>query len=267
MSADKRWLHRSQRWVSPGALFDARAFAVDVIPDDRPAERFVVEHHYAGSYPAARFRVGLFGPHSQLLGVAVFSEPASTAVLPKWLGGVADDGCELGRFVCLPEVAYNGETWFLARAFRLLRSEKRIRAVLSFADPVAWRNGPEVVKPEHWGTIYQASNAIHAGRSGARTHLVAPDGRPISPRALSKLRSEERGWEYVARQLVAAGAPRRAFGESSHDWLARVRATPGFTRQRHQGNLAYVFGLDAGARSQLTAQHGRGLAYPKAVAA
>lgn len=264
---DKRWHEREQRWVAPGDLFDPRALAVDVIPDDTPAARFVCEHHYAGSFPAARFRVGLYGSGAQLVGAAVFSEPMTGAVLRRWTRRDSATACELGRFVLLPEIGFNGESWFLARAFRLLAAEKRIRSVVSFADPVAWRAAGRVVKAEHWGTIYQASNALYAGRSCARTHLFAPDGRPISPRALSKIRNQERGARYAERMLIDRGAPPRAFGESPVSWLRSIARAPGFERRRHPGNLAYVFGLDAVARTELRQLHRGGQRYPKRRAA
>lgn len=267
---DKRWFRRAQRWVAPTdrPLFDARRFSVDVLAEGRAeggrAERFVVEHHYSGTMTSTRLAVGLFGPRAQLVGVAVLGESAGPAVLPKYAGPLRDQAGELGRFVCLPDVGYNGETWFLARAFRLARREKGIRAVLSFADPVAREEGGQVVKPEHWGTIYQASNALHVGRALARSHLVAPDGRVLSPRALSKLRTLDRGWEYAERQLLDAGAPRRRESETPLEWIVRVRLVPGFTTRRHPGNLAYVFGLDEQARAELRAHHrGRIAAYPR----
>jgi hypothetical protein len=80
---------------------------------------------------------------------------------------------------------------------------------------------------------------------------------------LSKLTSMERGWEYAQRQLLAVGAPERSFGEHPKDWLDRVRSAPGFSRVRHPGNLAYVFGLDDVARQSLRSLHRGGQPYPK----
>jgi hypothetical protein len=259
----KRWTDRAQRWIAPGALFDPRRCSVDVVDRQAISRPFIERHHYAGTFPAERLSIGLFGRRAELVGLAVFSVPASNASLAKWTGMGHDAACELGRFVCTPDVAYNGETWFLARATKLLASEKQIRAIVSFADPVEWRAGAEIVKPEHWGTIYQASNALHAGRCGPRSELVGVDGRPVSARALSKLRKMEKGWEYAARQLLTLGAPARAFAEHPRDWLRRVRCAPGFACVRRPGNLAYVFGLDDVARLQLKSLHRGGQPYPK----
>lgn len=269
MRLDKRWQARQQHWVRPSGreVFDPRGYSVDVINDEQIARGFVCAHHYEGTVPPVNLSVGLFGVRARLVGVAILGESAGPAVLPKYAGEMRASAAELSRFVLLPDIAYNGETWFLARVFRLAQQEKAYRAVLSFADPLERRANGIVVKPEHWGTIYQASNALFVGSSTPRTQLVCPDGRPFSPRALSKITAHDRGWEYATRQLLAAGAPPRRFGESGCEWLARVRQASGFSRRRHPGNLAYVFGLDGVARATLRAHHADAIRpYPRRVA-
>jgi len=65
------------------------------LPDDAAAKAFVLEHHYSASYPAARWRFGLFR-RGALQGVAVFSHPvndrALTAVFPRPAPGLAFRG-------------------------------------------------------------------------------------------------------------------------------------------------------------------------------
>lgn len=264
-AADKRWFRRGQRWrvLDDRALFDPRGYAVDVIADKDVARQFVIEHHYEGTCSPCTIALGLYGPGARLVGVGIYGESAGPEVLSKYGGPLVEQSVELGRFVLLPDVAFNGETWFLARASKLLAREKGIRALLSFADPLERRCGELLVKPCHYGTIYQATNALYVGRATPRTHLVGPDGRPVSARALSKITSHDRGWEYATRQLEAVGAPARAVGEDGKSYLARVRATPGFTNRRHPGNHAYVFGLDDVARATLRTHHAERLqAYP-----
>lgn len=261
--ADKRWRRGRASWVTPAARFDAGAHAVDVL-DEARAKAFVCEHHYAGSYPAARLAVGLFGAGAQLVGVAVFSQPMNQQVIPAHTGLAPAAGAELGRFVCLPSVLFNGESWFLARAFALVAAEKSVTGIVSYADPLERRTAAGVLyKRQHWGTIYQASNALFVGRSSARRLLLAPDGRVVSDRSLSKIRQEERGWRYASEQLVAAGAPPRAPHEEAAAWVARATAAPGFRRVRHDGNLTYVFGLTRASRRTIAARHGGGLPYPR----
>lgn len=263
---DKRWHRRREAWVTPPVRFRPAGFTVDVVAE-RLARPFILEHHYAGSFPAARLCVGLFGPGRELVGVAVFSVPMQGAAIPAWTGMAASEGVELGRFVCAPSVAFNGESWFLARCWPLLLREKQgVRVVLSYADPLERRTAAgELTKRAHWGTIYQATNALHVGRSSPRTMLITSGGSIVSGRALSKIRRGERGWEYATRQLIAAGAPPRRFGEGADSWVRR--ATAAFRRLRHPGNLVYVFGLEDAAVRDLKLRHGGGLAYPRRSAA
>jgi hypothetical protein len=131
-------------------------------------------------------------------------------VIPAHTGLAPAAGAELGRFVCLDSVLFNGESWFLPRAFALLAAEKDVAGVVSYADPLERRTAAGVVyKRQHWGTIYQATNALFVGRSSPRRLLLAPSGQVVSERSLSKIRQEERGWRYASAQLMAAGAPPR----------------------------------------------------------
>jgi hypothetical protein len=71
--------------------------------------------------------------------------------MPKWTGFARDQGIELARLVLLPDVHYNRETWFITRAFNILRGmtvrdsvsgliRQRFRVVLSYSGPVERRN-------------------------------------------------------------------------------------------------------------------------------
>jgi hypothetical protein len=96
-------------------------YEVAEVSDDTTARQFILQHHYAHSYPSARFRVGLYR-HGELAGVAVFSHPCSNAVLTNVFEAPVLTTVELGRFVLLDSVAGNGETWFLARRSRYFAS-------------------------------------------------------------------------------------------------------------------------------------------------
>ena len=137
MNGDRsqRWRDRREAYVPNASVIDPSAFAVDVL-DERAAKAFVTQHHYSGTFPAARLSTGLFRGR-QLVGVAVFSVPMNNAAIPMHTGlAIATAGADLGRLVLLDDVEGNGETWFLSRAFRLLRREKPgILAVTSYADP------------------------------------------------------------------------------------------------------------------------------------
>ncbi len=226
------------------------------IADDTTAKRFVTAHHYSGSYPAARFRYGLY-EKQELLGVAVFSMPAQPRCLDV-LPGDRLESVELGRFVLLDHVGANAETWLLARCFGLLRAHG-ITGVVSFSDPVARTDAAgRVVFPGHVGTIYQAGNATYLGRSKQRVMKLLPDGSCLHPRSIAKLRSGDRGWRYVAGLLEDHGAERLRPGEDRVAWASRwVRALT--HEARHGGNHKYVWAIERRLRKHLPA----GLAYPK----
>jgi hypothetical protein len=177
--------------------------------------------------------------------------------------GITDarDGLELGRFVLLDEVPGNGETWFLGRAFRSLRREG-FAGVVSFSDPCRRTNrrGEEVFGG-HVGFIYQAHNAMYLGRGTPRTLKLLPDGSVLSPRAMQKVRSGERGVGYVVPLLCRLGAVEPVCWEPEElaAWL-RWWADPerGLCRHvRHRGNQKYAWRLRRSVRLPA------GLRYPK----
>lgn len=99
----QRWRERVGSYRPAGEPFDPRAHEVVAIPDDTTAKRFVVDHHYSASYPAARWRFGLY-ERGALVGVAVYSVPMRAEVLkmPLLCGFCRSCGCtsELPR--CAP---------------------------------------------------------------------------------------------------------------------------------------------------------------------
>lgn len=267
----QRWTLRRDSYRPAGELIDPDRYGVEILTE-ADAKAFVEAHHYSGTYPAARLRVGLYrsrGPfaRAELVGAAVYSVPMSQAVIPKWTGLGPAEGVELGRLVLRDEVEGNGETWFLARAMQLVRQElPEVRAVLSCSDPVK-RAGEDgrIILPGHVGTIYQALNARHVGRTGRATLYTTPTGQVVSKRALSKIAGDESGADYAARQLLAFGAPARLPGESGQAWIARLKATGWIGRFRHPGNLVYLWALgDRRERRQVVQGFPDPLAYPKA---
>lgn len=247
-----RWRGRRSIWMPEHQLFRPSEFGVEIIPDDRTARTFVEAHHYSGSYVAAQFRVGLYhkvGVHpNYLAGVAVFSVCVQPKAYAKHLGTEA--GIELGRLILLPEVRFNGESWFMARAFSALKRERpEIRGVLSYSDPVPRHTSEGVmVMPGHIGQVYQALNASYLGRSSSRVLHLDSDGRAIAGRGLTKIRKGEKGGPPSYERLVQAGAPEIQEGESRADWVRRALAH--FRRVSHPGNHIYVWRWDAKIPSQ-----------------
>lgn len=240
----QRWRERRERYRPARETISTGHLDVAAIDDDATAKRFVTEHHYSGSYPAARFRFGLYD-RGELVGVAVFSHPVNDATLDLAPGV---ERVELGRFVLLDAVPANGESWFGARCFELLRAEG-LDGVVSFSDPMPRRTAAgDVAFGGHVGTIYQALNATYLGQAPPRTIRLLPDGTVMSARAIQKIRAGERGARYALRHLLDAGAaPPDA---DMREWLRRE--LPRVTRTaRHPGNHRYVWALDRRLRRHL----------------
>jgi hypothetical protein len=261
----QRWRSGRNRYRPAGEPFDPRAYEVAPIPDDTTASTFVRAHHYSRSYPAARFRFGLYARSGDLVGVAVFSVPPRPEVTTAWFHGDPLAHVELGRFVLLDGVRANAESWTLARCFARLRREG-IEGVVSFSDPAPRVLDGRRLFAGHIGTIYQASNAVYAGRSRARTLRLfrqGPDrGRVLSDRTASKLRAADRGHEYAAAQLMAAGAEPppsdspEALRVWADRWIPRVTVP-----MRHPGNHRYLFALRP--RTLTYRAHREARPYPK----
>lgn len=236
---NQRWRGGRASYRPSGEVINPRHFDVAPIDQDGPAKAFVLEHHYSGTYPAARFRFGLYRG-AERVGVAVFSHPCSDRVLTTVFDGPALESVELGRFVLLDDVAGNGETWFLARCFEQLRALE-LRGVVSFSDPMPRDTAAgDRIFPGHIGTIYQAHNGVYLGQATPRSLRLLPDGQVMSARALQKIRSGDRGWRYSAELLERAGATTPS--GDPREWLREQ--LPLITRLvRHPGNHKYAWPL------------------------
>ena len=237
-----RWRHRRSTWQDGGRPFDPDRFRVvplDTRADKRAARQLVLDHHYAAAWLAARLCYGLIDrtphlddypdphpsaltAHGRLVGVAVLSVPQHVAVVANPFPGLTPytEALDLGRFLLLDPVGANGESWFLARAFRLARRHG-IRGVVAFSDPVPRRLGDTMILPGHVGWSYQGHNATYIGRSSADPQILLPDGTSLPGRAISKLTGGEVGGRGVAARLARLGAPAPAADEAPTAWLAQ----------------------------------------------
>lgn len=249
----QRWRSRRDSYRPAGEVIATHRYEVARLDRDAEAKAFVVAHHYSSSYPAARFRFGLFEQH-ELVGVAVFSAPFPAALEAAALP--AESLVELSRFVLLDRVPANAETWMLARCWELLRQDAD--AVLSFSDPMPRRSADgNVVFGGHVGTIYRAHNGVFLGQAKPRTIRLLPDGSVLSARAIQKVRAGERGWRYSAALLERHGAPALVDPAEGRSWLATW--LPRITRTaRHPGCLRYAWALDRRLRRHMP----EGLPYP-----
>ncbi|MGW6202160.1 Mom family adenine methylcarbamoylation protein [Streptomyces sp. NPDC055089] len=266
----QRWQDRrhSFRHTSAGG-FNPRHYTLEplAIPT---AKKFVLQHHYSGSFPSAKKAYGLFNKSDgepRLSGVAVFGLSVSKSVFERALPDLEPNvaALECSRFVLLDECPANTESWFLARCFDELLIAN-VRGVVSFADPVPRRSSTgELVAVGHVGTIYQASNAAYTGRATPRTIKLLPDGTVLNDRAAQKIRKQEQGHEYVEARLMSFGAPAPRANCDPAIWLREALIAIGARNVRHRGPHRYVFrlGKNRRARDRITLGYPELTKYPK----
>lgn len=237
----QRWREQECRWVPRRALVDPKKIEVAQV-DEATAKAFVIEHHYSKSYPAARFRFGVY-ECGRLSGMMVLSEPANVRVIPAWTDYTRAQGVELGRLVLLDELGYNAESLVLSKMRRQLRElAPELRCILAYSDPVPrTRRDGEVVFLGHRGQVYQATSASYLGHASSRTHYLDDDGRTISGRLLSKIRNAESGHAYARTRLEQASQTVQRCDETNAAWVKRALAS--CRKLRHTGNHVYVWGL------------------------
>lgn len=276
----------SQRWFRGRANYrpsqepiDPSNFTVEPL-DRRIAKAFIERHHYSHSFPYEISSFGLFYKpnhidRSSLVGVASFTTASNPSTFDRWVGLVSfRQGCELGRFVLRDFVGGNGETFFLSRAFRLLKQARpEIIFVLSYSDPVPRLDleTGEASFRGHAGSAYQSGNALYCGRSDARVLTLGRKGETIPNRLLSKIRNDECGAGYSAERLSIVSGVKRYSGESGASFVNRALASPLIRRVRHAGNHVYGFPLAVDRREKaaimrlpkVAAHRDRGLPYPK----
>lgn len=257
----QRWTERRESRRPVGELFNPAAHDVGLI-DHATAVAFVKRHHYAGECSPTSHPIGLFdrGEH---VGTAVFGPLPSTNAHNAVFGpSYTQQQCvTLGRFVLIESVLTNGESWFIARCFDLLR-ERGVVAVESCADPIE-RRMPDgtLVKPGHVGTIYQASNMQYVGKTNPASLPLLPDGTVLSNRTQGKLVRGERGEGRAIVQLAQWGATRPEPGEDVQEWLRTWRGRICKTF-RHSGNHRYIKVIDRRHRRAILGGK-PDLAYPK----
>jgi hypothetical protein len=263
----QRWNRRRELYRTAGEPIDTSKYGVELVSEGE-ARTFVQTHHYAGSLPPTRVRVGLFRSEPfrcpELVGVAVFSVPVQAKALSCYFGVGNEAGVELGRLVLKDSVEANGETFFVSRACKLLKQQlPGVKAVLSYSDPLERRSADGyLVKRGHYGTVYRGLSATFMGRSSKRTLVLDRHGRVISERSLSKLRNDESGAAGAYRMLIEAGAPRRMLGESGREYVERVLKEGPFTKQKHPGNLVFGWGVGSKGERSSVRKAMKGLAYP-----
>lgn len=260
----QRWREHRSLYVPSRTTIDPRLYDVAPITSDAEARAFLRRHHYLGgeSYPAARFRFGLYR-RGELVGVAVFGNPptptAAVALGRMFPGASPQELVTWSRLVLLDECEANAESYLGAACLSWLRREAGVVAGITFADPALG----------HWGCVYQSLSFTYLGLSRPEWVHVWRDGNgseSLPRRAIEKARAQEKGWRGTVRRLVARGAPEpplapRAFRLWLDEWVARLTR-----REKAPPKHRYAFAKTRLARRQLEGFMPATLPYPKLVA-
>lgn len=131
----------------------------------REAIALVVAHHYLHRKPPVSFSFGLIDDFGATKGCIIFGTPASRHMLISANKDHPETVIELNRLWVHDDMPRNTESWFVARALKLLPP----KIVLSYADTSAG----------HMGYIYRAVNFFYAGwtdmdRKTPRFDYIAP---------------------------------------------------------------------------------------------
>jgi hypothetical protein len=253
----QRWSARSARWRPAGeGGFDPDRY--DVVPiAEQTAADYLLAEHYARSMPSTSYRYGLIDHGDgapRLVGVATLGVPMSAKTLTNPFPNLEPytESIEFNRLCLHDAVRANGESFFSSRVFGHAARHHGVRGILTFADPLPrWRTvgGPaELVKPGHWGVLYQALNFEAAGRSTPRTLVMLPDASVLTARAIAKITGRESGHRGVIARLVALGATDPQPDTDLRDWIAGALRQVHARRVRHPGNYRYL--LKVGTRAQ-----------------
>ena len=169
-------------------------YKVELIPA-KLAKEFVRTHHYSrGCHNGPAPCYGLYD-NEELIGCLVFATPCSENVRKSLFGPEYKDNVkELHRLVILDVTPKNTESWFIAKVLKRLQIDRPdLWGIISFADKTQG----------HYGTIYQATNALYCGTSSKATFYLDKDDRLRHPRQngvnISLDEAKKRGWKPVKR--------------------------------------------------------------------
>lgn len=169
---------------------------------------FIRENHYTHTCHNGPMCYGMFHG-DELVGVCAFANPCSENVRSSVYGeSRKSEVTELHRLFIQDGTKTNAESWFIARALKLLKRDKPdYTAVISFSDATEG----------HTGTIYQATNALYQGVTSRNWFYRDQEGRLRHPRQntvnISWDQAQEWGWarekrEAKRRYLFLLGSPR-----------------------------------------------------------
>ena len=158
----------------------------------REVTAFIEQWHYSKSINGciADFCYKLVNPEGEMCGAMFFGRLAMANQYKRFVTNEADV-IELRRLCCIDDTPKNAESFFIARAIKLLKKQWLGKLIISYADK----------EHAHSGVIYRASNFTMIGEiKGAKVILF--EGKQYHDKAIrTKYKGELKPF---AQKLVAA---------------------------------------------------------------
>jgi hypothetical protein len=141
-------------------------FLLKVIPNKVGSDVIVKYHYTHARPPGTAVTFGAFAGQ-EFVGVVTFGSPAGVNIWKSVPGlNARHELCELTRLWVKDAAPRFYESRMISRALKMLATQARFRAVVSYADPLAG----------HVGTVYQAANWVFAGQSAGGEKVDLGDG-------------------------------------------------------------------------------------------
>ncbi len=174
---------------------------------------FIEEHHYSKSIN------GLMVSHSfgmyykdELIGAMIYGGLAMANAWRKY-GESPEDVIELRRLVLVDDTLRNAESYFIGKTLRWLKSNTRIKKVVSYADP----------NYGHSGIIYQATNFEHVGMTSPG-RVIWWDGKKYHDKAIrTKYKGELKPFAKRLKDALERGEAYYAKQEPKHIYVKALR--------------------------------------------
>jgi len=149
-------------------------------------DEFCHRWHYTAHKGAATWRYGLWDGH-YLVGIVAYNLPTGDA--QRFVFGdneLASGVLHMGRLACAEHAPRNSESRLISGSLRALKLDvPDCVAVLTFA----------AASEGHVGYVYQATNAIYTGTSGAPVYYIDPrTGRRMATSHIGSGEARSRGW-------------------------------------------------------------------------
>lgn len=221
--------------VAPDQVAKVRDLRVDRV-STKDVDEFAQRYHYSENGGSRLWRYGLWDGLT-LYGVVSYNLPTRTcceSVFGKDHG--PDRIAHMGRLVCADHAPPNSESRLIAGSLPLLRIDyPTVWGVLTYAD----------TSVGHYGTIYQATNALYTGEGGDVNYFIDAKGQRRSAYLsgyVTKERGESMGWVHHTggmkhRYVYLLGS--KTHRRFLHDNLRFPHTKTPYCRNRGCGTLEY----------------------------